>query len=177
MSINYLFGVSAPRVVIKLSGAVVTSFDLPLTNSGGLVEKWTSNDVEGESIDLDTLQMSYEYYEGYHRGMWTLDYSQSMKAEHSLKIQNISDYQRTSGYEVWLYPRYTDNPFRCFKVKLINDFTIGVTKGGTNAIGNKGISLTFKGLETFKWGQWSTPPNLTNSVEICAPVITIQIST
>ena len=176
---NYIFGVSAPRVVIKLGGSVQATYNFPLTNTGGLREDWTSNDVEGESIDLDTLQMSYEYYEGYWRGKWTLDYSQFMTASNIMMIQEISNYQRysSSGYEVWLYPRYTDNPFRDFRVKLINDFSIGVTKGGTGAIGNKGITLNFVGLDTFKYGQWTAPVDLIYTMEVNAPVITFQIST
>ena len=179
MSSNYIFGVSAPTVKILLGGSVQATYNLPLTNTGGLIEKWTSNDLEHIVINIDTLQPTHIFREGYWHGSWSLDYSQTMKANYILMVQEISNYQRysSSGYEVWLYPRYTDNPFRGFKVKLINDFSIGVSKGRATSLGNKGMVLNFVGLETFKFGQWSEPVDLIYTMEINAPVITFQIST
>ena len=180
MSKPYSLGVTAPVIKIFLSGSVQQTYVFPLTNEGGCMENWTSDDVEGELIDLDTLQRSYEYYEGYWRGVWTLDYSQRLTATEIDMIQDISNYQRDvtgAGYEVWLYPRYTDNPGRKFRVKMINDFNIGVLGQGSLAQGNKGIVITFKGLDTFKYGQWSSPVETIYTMEVNAPVITFQIST
>lgn len=153
--IQYINGAGAPRVRIKLAGVVIQTYNFPLT-LGGLKEHWTSpDDVEGISIDLDTLQTTSEWYEGYWTGVFTLDYSDYIISTYSLYIQEISNYARfnTSGYEVWLTPR-VDRPDREYKVKMINDFNLGITKGGTGAIGNKGITLTFKTLESFRYGQW-----------------------
>ena len=152
--IQYINGSGKPRIRIELAGTVVQSYDFPLT-LWGLKEQWSSNDVEGESIDLDTLETSYEYYEGYWTGVFTLDYSAYMVSTYLLYIQEISNYARLNalGYEVWLTPRI-DRPDREYKVKMINDFSFGITKGGTGAIGNKGITLTFRTLESFRYGQW-----------------------
>jgi len=157
MSLKYINGSGAPRVRVKAADAlgnllVIQTYNFPLTGAGGLHEQWTSNDVEGESIDLDTLQPSYEYYEGYWRGSWTADYSPTLKSTYSLYVQDISNYARL-GYEIWLMPR-VDRPDREYKVKMINKFDIGINKGGTNAMGNTGFFLNFVGLDTFKYGQW-----------------------
>jgi len=152
--IQYINGAGAPRVRIKLAGTIIQTYNFPLT-LGGLKEQWVSNDLKHVLISLDSLQPSSVFREGYWTGVFTLDYSAYMVSTYLLYIQEISNYARfgTSGYEVWLTPRI-DRPDREYKVKMINDFGFGIAKGGTGAIGNKGITLTFETLDSFRFGQW-----------------------
>ena len=154
MSVQYINGSGAPIVRIKLAGTVVKSYSFPKT-LGGLTEQWSSNDLEHTVINIDTLQPTRVFREGYWTGSFSLDYSVYMTNVYSLYVQEISNYARlgANGYEVWLMPR-ADRPDREYKVKMINDFSIGITKGGTGAIGNKGIVMNFKTLESFRYGQW-----------------------
>ena len=147
-------GTGQPLIKIYIAGGYVRTYTFPLTNEGGLIEEWESNDVEGESIDLDTLQTSYEYYNGYWRGKFTLDYSQFMFLPYQMYVQEISNYQK-AGYDLYLVPR-ADAPDRQFSVQMMNKFSIGISKGGTSAF-NKGFTLQFYTKDTYRYGQWTVP--------------------
>lgn len=153
-TVKYINGSGKPRIKVVAGGDAPTSytFDFPLTGQGGLNENWVSDDIEGEMIDIDTLEESSEWYNGYWRGYFTLDYSEFLPLPYSLYIQSISDYQR-SGYTVYLIPR-VDRPDREFKVRLLNDFSFGINKNGTSAIGNTGFMMKFKTIDTYEYGQW-----------------------
>jgi hypothetical protein len=131
-------GYSSPKVKLyEPAGTSEPAFtiELPLTNSGGLVEEYDVKKISHELISLDPEQPQITTAEkilGYII-TFTLRYDQFITGEDLYNgVKKIFDAAK-AGWKIMLTPR-KDAPWREFEVILANStLELGINKGGSRA--------------------------------------------
>jgi len=121
------------RLINKTGGYI--NVELPLTNSGGLVEDYEivkikhdllQTDSEG-NYNIKTVQKILGY-----RIFWTLHYNEFITGESLLLIQQIIEHEKSGG-KIMLIPRL-DYEARGFEVYTsMDNFSLGLRRGGAKA--------------------------------------------
>lgn len=138
---DYINGVSYPIFHIYTIGATsreggeyVETIELPLCMEGGLVEEYAEDfkriELEnGYKVDYDNRAANI---------IFSLDYSTYVKKDDLFKIDRLCYYNsRPEDFKIILVPR-ADALGRYFEVRFLDAaFSLGVHKGGSNAIGNR----------------------------------------
>lgn len=126
------------------SGILIETIDLPLTNSRGLVESYEIIKKQTEAINASIKQKIQGY-----RISFSLYYDEYVSGNTLLEIKKIINHAKL-GNKLVITPR-ADKPARAFEVILnMDNFDIGLLKGGANAIGHRlpVLQFTTKYLQT-----------------------------
>ena len=123
-------------------------YELPMTNSPGLIETYEVLSINHLLHDYTNLQQ----VQGYHI-RFTLHYNEYVTADTLFKIKEIIEAKKR-GYKLFIIPR-ADIPSRKFEVTVLNDeFALGILKGGINAIGHRLPVLEFKTVYKQEYIDW-----------------------
>jgi hypothetical protein len=155
-------GYSSPIVkLFEPSGTSEPAFtvELPLTNSGGLVEEYEVKKVSHEliSLDLDEPQITTaEKILGYII-TFTLNYNHFITGEDLYNgVKKIFDASK-AGWRIIIVPR-KDAPWREFEVILANStLELGITKGGRKSKYHRLPVLIFKSRNLEPDLKWFPP--------------------
>lgn len=155
---NYLNGVSYPQFqIIDGNGVVKQTIQLPITNSKGLIENYIEKNISYEFLDYRKEKKILGYNVNF-----TLHFDEWTSKKTLLKIYQLLHWEYTfrlpgyENYKIILTPR-VDAPSRNFDVIGTNEnMSLGVMRGGVNAIGNKGIILNYTTKYLSNWG-WIDP--------------------
>lgn len=156
---NFINGWSYPifKIYHPTKHYLVETISFPITNSDGLIETV-------EELKVKHLFLNYSYKEkidGY-RISWCLPYNEYVKKETMFKIQKILRY-RKSNYRINLTPR-ADMLKRHFDVIYTGDtLDFGIKKGGTNAVGNRLVQISFTTKNIVDDPNWRDPDEVTYS--------------
>jgi hypothetical protein len=151
MSINYNYnvinGYKNPKFEIVTSQGT-SVYELPLTNSSGLIETYEVLSINHMLHDYTNLQQ----VQGYHI-RWTLHYNEYVKPDTLLKIKEILEAPK-HGFKLFIIPR-ADMSSRKFEVNILNDeIALGILKGGINATGHRLPVLEFKTVYKQEYIDW-----------------------
>lgn len=140
---DYINGYSYPRFIIKnySTNATVDTLDFPLTMENGLIE---DSYEDFRRIELESGKY-IDYGNKGTRLIFTLDYSSYARTAMMLDIQTLYNYfAQPTTYKILLIPRI-DEQARYFEVRLHEQgaFSLGIRKGGANAISNRLPVLRF----------------------------------
>lgn len=130
--------------IYTAAGAWETAISLPLTNTGGLVEGY-----EIKKIEHELLNYSVESEIKGFKIFFTLNYDEHISGEALMSIKSLLEYAR-AGYKLYLIPR-AEIYWRSFEVYVsMNNFEVGIRRGGAKAKYNRMVLLEFatKHLQT-----------------------------
>jgi hypothetical protein len=135
---NIINGYKNPRFsILKSLDGSSSTIDLPLTNTDGLTETYEMLKVSHEFCDY-----SFETQLVGFRIHFTLDYSQYLTGTTLLAIRQIL-LSAKAGDTIYIIPR-ADKPLRKYEVVVsMDNFELGLLKGGVNSPGHKLPVLTF----------------------------------
>jgi hypothetical protein len=148
---NIINGYKNPRfTILKVHDSISSTIDLPLTNTDGLIETYEMLKISHEFCDysFETQLLGFRIH-------FTLNYSQYITGTTLLAVREIL-LSAKEGDTIYLTPRI-DKPLRKYEVVVsMDNFELGLLKGGVNSPGHKLPVLTFttKYLQTdLEWNQ------------------------
>lgn len=143
-----------PKFIIRSNGHNIASIELPLTNSGGLVESYDIIKQQVSTIEFRRKSMIY----GFHI-TWQMNYDEYITGESALKIKQILEHAK-AGNTLILVPR-KDHPWRNFEVYVsMDNFELGLRKGGPAAKAHKSVVLQFSTVNIEPDLKWYNSSNI-----------------
>ena len=146
------------RLINKTGGHITV--ELPLTNSGGLIEDYEivkfkhdllHTDSEG-NYNVKTVQKILGY-----RIYWRMHYNDFITGETLLLIKQVLDHEKSGG-KLMLTPR-ADHKTREFEVYTSMDkFSLGLRKGGAKAVYHRLPVLQFTTVNLEPDLKWTLDP-------------------
>ena len=145
--------------LINKTGGYVT-VELPLTNSGGLVEDYETVKIKHDllqtgadgSYNIKTVQKILGW-----RIFWTLHYNEFITGESLLLIKQILDHEKSGG-TLKLVPR-ADHIAREFEVYTsMENFSLGLRRGGAKAKFHRLPVLRFATVNIESDLKWALDP-------------------
>jgi hypothetical protein len=133
------------------SGVLIETIELPLTNRQGLVESYEIIKKQTDVINFAIKQKILGY-----RISFSLYYDEYVSGNALLDIKKIINHAKL-GNKLVLIPR-ADKPSRTFEVVVnMDNFDIGLLKGGAKAIGHRlpVLQFTTKYLQAELGWSWS----------------------
>jgi hypothetical protein len=156
----YVNGQGQPKFDILNGSNLVDTFTLPLTNEGGLTEKWEEVAITQTIISPSILNYTQRVKKtvlGWS-ATFVFDYSHLIQKTDLLNIKRILDYERLS-YSIFLTPRI-DIANRRYQVYFSGqEIDVNITRGGLNAIGNKSVTLEYKTVNLVNYFDVQDPDN------------------
>lgn len=152
---NIINGSANPRFrILSQTNDLIEEIDLRQTNSNGLIETTSSEDI---THILEKNKRIVKVYRG-TRITFTLNYDQFIQQEDLLKLYSILNYER-NGFKIILLPR-SDILSRSFQVTFTGDsFDLGINKGGAIANSHKLIVMKWETVELVSMN-WIDPDNI-----------------
>lgn len=152
-------GYKHPYIRIINNGRLEGEYDLALTNSEGLIEKYEIKKLEHELLNYSVASR----IEGF-KISWTLNYDEYISGESLLQIKEILEFAKF-GYKIFLTPR-KDHPWRAFEVYVsMDDFELGLRRGGASAKAHRLVVLGFTTVNlepNLKWYSNDFTPHFTH---------------
>lgn len=144
---NILNGYKNPKFEVETPRGTDV-YELPMTNSPGLVETYEILSISHTLHDYTNLQQ----VQGYHI-RFTLHYNEYVTADTLFKIKEILEAKKR-GFKLFIIPR-ADISSRKFEVIVLNDeFALGILKGGINSVGHRLPVLEFKTVYKQEYIDW-----------------------
>jgi hypothetical protein len=135
---NIINGYKNPAFsILKSIDRSTTNINLPLTNTDGLIETYEMLKVSHEFCDysFETQLMGFRIH-------FTLNYSQYITGTALLSIRQVLIAAK-NGDTIYIIPR-ADKPLRQYEVVVsMDNFELGLLKGGASSPGHKLPVLTF----------------------------------